>query len=79
MRFGAARLWPADTDARTIPALREVGEKGPGRLTKQQRHTPLVGVGPGLVVFSQVVEAIMRFGGRSSFGYRVLYLEPATT
>jgi hypothetical protein len=58
---------PADTDARTIPAPREVGETGPVRLTKQQRHAPLAGAGPGLVIFVQVVEAIMRFGGATSF------------
>jgi hypothetical protein len=32
------------------------------RLTKKQRHTPLGGVGPGVVIFRQVVEAIRLFG-----------------
>jgi hypothetical protein len=61
---------PADTDARTIPVPRTVGVSGPGRLIQPNEHSPLVGGGPGVVVFIQVVEAIMRFGRTTSRGRR---------
>jgi hypothetical protein len=40
----------------------------PKRLTKAQRHTPLDGVGPGIVISGQVVEDIKRFETMSGPG-----------
>src|SRR5262249_53589941 len=60
--FGAARP-ERDTVAKNHPGAACNRSAAPKRLTKTQRHTPLAGVGPGFVIFAQVVEDIRRLCG----------------